>query len=252
MPTYFNINYEFDKNKIISEIDSCLDNKNVNYICVADGVILNTANRNPDYLKVINGGMFSICDSGFVPLYIKKLHGIRYQQYAGTDFFKDIVSSGKYRMFFLGSSNEVLQALKSKLSELNPGVGEMKFRELPYCKNAKDFNFKEIAKEINDDNPDIIFVSLGAPKQEYFMYYLRPYLNRGVMVAVGAAFDFCAGLNKKRAPQWMINSHLEFVYRLFQEPRKQSRRCFDIIRTLPILLLQESRRSPKSPKNLQK
>lgn len=75
MHQYFNINYEFDKAEVDRRIEQQIRSGAPDYICVADGVILNTANRKPDYLKVINGGMFAICDSGYVPLYLKWIYG---------------------------------------------------------------------------------------------------------------------------------------------------------------------------------
>ena len=84
MEQYFNINYEFDKQSVFSSIDRQLQTSSPGYICVADGVILNTANREPDYLEVVNGSMFSICDSSYVPLYLRWLYGIERKQYCGS------------------------------------------------------------------------------------------------------------------------------------------------------------------------
>ena len=95
------------------------------------------------------------------------------------------------------------------------------------------------------DGGDIIWVALGAPKQEIFMSKLKPFLKRGVMIAVGAAFKFYSGLEEKRAPEWMVKHHLEFVYRIFSEPKKQLKRCSWIIITLPGLLLGEWKRKRK-------
>lgn len=242
MEQYFNIRYEFDKEKIHQSIDQQIKKSSADYICVADGVILNTANRNPDYLKVVNGGIFSICDSSFVPLYIKKIYGKNYTQYSGSNIFIDIVKSKKYRMIFLGTNTEILNGLKQNLSSFNTDVKNMKFVELPFCK-VEDFDYPSIAKMIEEDGDDIIWIALGAPKQEIFMSKLKPYLNHGVMIAVGAAFKFFSGVEAKRAPEWMVKNHLEFIYRLTREPKKQSRRVFDILRTLPGLLYKEWRRS---------
>lgn len=79
MNRYFNLNYEFDKNEVHTQIANRLKEDGCDYICVADGVILNTANRQPDYLKIVNGGMFSICDSSYVPLYLKWIYGVKYE-----------------------------------------------------------------------------------------------------------------------------------------------------------------------------
>lgn len=242
MKTYFNIRYELDREQVHKSIAERLTLPGSNYICVADGVILNIANRVKEYLDVVNGGMFSICDSSYVPLYIKWIHGLQYEQYCGSEIFMDIVSSHKYRMIFLGTQQYILDGLKDNLMKSNPDVADMKFIELPFRK-VSEFDYPAIAKIIEDDGADIIWVALGAPKQEFFMSMLKPHLNHGVMIAVGAAFKFFSGVDATRAPQWMVRHHLEFVHRLTKEPNKQFRRCFHIIRTLPGLLFTEWRAS---------
>ncbi|WP_289705653.1 WecB/TagA/CpsF family glycosyltransferase [Bacteroides acidifaciens] len=238
MNTYFNINYEFDRSQVHHAIAERLGQPGSDYVCVADGVIMNTANRLPEYLEVINGGLLSICDSGYVPLYIKWIHGKKFEQYCGSEIFLDIIASRKYRMIFLGTQQIILDGLQTELSKINPDVKDMTFYELPFCK-VSEFDYPAIAKMIEDDGADIIWVALGAPKQEFFMSYLKPHLKHGVMIAVGAAFKFFSGIGVRRAPDWMVDHHLEFIYRIAKEPRKQLRRCFHIIRTLPVLLFKE-------------
>lgn len=238
MNTYFNIRYEFDKRLVKNCIAQQVKEEVADYICVADGVVLNTANRNPEYLKVINGGMFSICDSSYVPLYLRWIYGTRYEQYCGSQIFMDIIRSRKYRMIFMGTSQDVLQGLRNNLLKENPDVADMQFVELPY-KTVEEFDYENIAKEIMADGAVIIWIALGAPKQEIFMNRLKPFLNQGVMIAVGAAFKFYSGTGEKRAPEWMLKAHLEFVYRIFRDPRKQLKRCAWIIITLPKLLYGE-------------
>lgn len=241
MEKYFNINYEFSPREVGRRIDEQLSKNESDYICVADGVILNNANRKPDYLKIVNGGMIAICDSGYVPLYIKWLYGKRYPQYCGSQIFKDLVSSQKYRMFFMGTNQRTLDGLRENLKAMNPKVENMSFYELPF-KAVDEFDYPAIAKMVNEDGADIIWVALGAPKQEIFMSKLKPYLKRGVMIAVGAAFKFYSGQDEKRAPKWMLDAHLEFVYRIFCDPKKQLKRCGWIVVTLPKLLYQEWKR----------
>lgn len=71
MENYFNIRYEFDRQAVLRAIDEALLLGTPGYICVSDGVILSTVNRDPDYCNVVDGSMFSICDSGYVPLYLR-------------------------------------------------------------------------------------------------------------------------------------------------------------------------------------
>lgn len=247
MQTYFNIRYEFDRKAVWERIDRQVKEGKADYICVADGVILDHANRNPEYLKVVNGGMFAICDSSYVPLYLKWIYGKRYEQYCGSQIFRDIVAGRKYRMIFMGTSQETLDGLRNRLAEMNPEVKGMKFIELPFRK-VEDFDYPEIAHTIEEDGADIVWVALGAPKQEIFMSLLKPHLKRGVMIAVGAAFKFYSGTDVQRAPEWMVKHHLEFVHRIYKEPKKQLKRCWGIVSTLPRLLWGEWRRSKKQPK----
>lgn len=238
MQTYFNIRYEFDKKLVRDCIDLQVKEKGADYICVVDGVVLNTANRNPEYLKVVNGGIFSICDSSYVPLYIRWIYGKRNEQYCGSQIFMDIIRSRKYRMIFMGTSQNTLNGLQNNLLKENPDVADMQFVELPY-KTVDNFDYKGIAQFIEADGADIIWIALGAPKQEIFMSRLKPFLKHGVMIAVGAAFKFYSGTDEKRAPEWMLKLHMEFVYRIFRDPKKQMKRCAWIIYTLPGLLYSE-------------
>jgi N-acetylglucosaminyldiphosphoundecaprenol N-acetyl-beta-D-mannosaminyltransferase len=237
MRTYFNIRYEFDQ-QLIGTLIAQQINKPADYICVADGVVLNLAHRHSEYLEVVNGGLFSICDSSYVPLYIKWIYGEKYRQYSGSQIFMDVVRSKKYRMMFMGASKETLHALKANLANLDSRIEEMVFWELPF-KAVEDFDYPAIAQCIERDGADIIWIALGAPKQEIFMSRLKPHLKRGVMIAVGAVFNFYSGLDIKRAPQWMVRHHLEFIYRIAQEPKKQIKRCTQIVMTLPTILFKE-------------
>ena len=77
MERYFNINYEFDKVRILAAVEEQLQQSSSGYVCVADGVILNTVNSDAEYMHVVNNGMFSICDSSYVPIYLRWIYGIK-------------------------------------------------------------------------------------------------------------------------------------------------------------------------------
>ena len=95
---------------------------------------------------------------------------------------------------------------------------------------------------INEDNPDIIWGALGAPKQEMFMARLKPYLKRGIMFGYGAIFNFNAGVGKvKRAPRWMLALRLEWLHRALEQPKKNIPRYWNFIKSLPKLIRNERR-----------
>ena len=239
--TYFKVNYEMDREEVARAIERHVREGLTGYICVADGVVLNIANRDPHYLEAINGSIFSICDSSYVPIYLKWIYGTDYQQYCGAEIFRDVVSSRKYRMAFVGTSQETLERLRAGIREWNPEVDDMLFYELPF-RDVEDFDYAEIAGRIEESGAEVIWVALGAPKQELFMARLKPYLRRGVMIAVGAVFKFYSGVDEKRAPGWMVGWHMEWVYRIMGSPKKQLRRCGMILYTLPRMLREEYRR----------
>ena len=244
MTQHFNINYEFDKPTIWKRIDEQLQEQGARYICVADGNILQLVHKDLEYRKIVNASLFSICDSSWVPLFLKRIYGVQYQQYCGSQIFEDLVGKKQYRQFFIGTSERVLDGLKTELTKKDPAISGMSFYAPPFCP-VEAFDYPSIAERINKDHPDIVWVALGAPKQENFMHRLQPLLDRGVMIGVGAVFNFYCGLENapKRAPQWMIDHHLEFVYRVFSEPKKQLQRCRQIIGTLPKIYLEEKRKT---------
>lgn len=246
MEKYFNINYEFDRKAVERSIDETLSRNGHGYIAVADGVVLNTAQRDSEYMRVLNDGMFAICDSSYVPLYIRLLYGRKRSQYCGAMIFEDLVKSRKYRMAFLGTNTATLEALRENVAKtMNADVRDMLFYELPFC-TVDEFDYEGIARMIEEDGADIVWVALGAPKQEIFINRLNGRLSRGVMIAVGAVFKFFSGNGEKRAPKWIVRCHLEFIYRIMQAPKKQMKRCAWILLTLPGMLYREWKRKSRS------
>ena len=227
-------------------LDGLIMSSQKGYVCVADGVTLAMSSRNKCLKEILTNSALTVCDSAWVPIYLKIIYGIDREQYSGSDLLEDIVSTQKYRMLFLGTNPEILTNLKYNLSKKNRIISRMTFLPLPF-KNVDEFDYNGIATTITDDSPDIIFVSLGMPKQEFFMQRILPYLEKGVLIGVGAAFKFHSGLsNQRRAPQWMIKAKLEWWFRLFCEPRKQIKRCWLIISTTPRLFFNEFSKSRKS------
>ena len=246
MENYFGITYCFDKDAIHSKLDELVSSDSRGYVCVADGVTLAMSSRNPDLKKVLEDSTLTICDSGWVPLYLKSIYNIKREQYTGSDLLEYLVDQKRYRIMFLGSTREILDSLKKKLSEKDENIQSMAFETLPF-REVSDFNYEIIAKNIQKDDPDIVLVSLGMPKQEYFMHNLIPFLDKGILIGVGAAFKFHSQLqHQKRAPQWMIKMKIEWFFRIFSEPKKQIKRCFLIAYAMPGLFIKEYKKSRKN------
>lgn len=241
---YFGINYELDSTRALARVEQAIDSRQPGYVCVADGVVQTEAFRNERYRRVVNQSMFSILDSSWVPMFINHLYGLSARQFCGADIFEALVPNPGYKMAFLGSTKTILDSLQQRLHQVNPQAGGMLFMELPYC-DIEHFDYPAIARRLNEYGADLIWVSLSAPKQDYFMNRLSPYMKRGVQIGVGAVFKFFSGRDESRCPRWMIRCHMEFIYRLMMDPKKQLPRCFKIVTTLPPMLWHEWRVSRK-------
>lgn len=141
------------------------------------------------------------------------------QKVAGIEFGQNLMNRLKdtdKTFYFLGGKPGVAELAARKMQEKYPGLN--------ICGTADGY-FKDEAQvvaAINEKKPDVLFVCLGAPKQEIFMANHREDLQVGLMVGLGGSLDGFAG-NVKRAPQWMIRMNLEWFYRLTKEPRRLGR-----------------------------
>ena len=231
--TYFHIRYLFGRENVWAAVDALLQHNRCGYVVVADGVVLTQVQRDLSFRQVVHDSLFAICDSSWVPLYIKAIYGRKREQYCGFDLMMDgLQQYQKYRMMFLGSDALTLAGIQRQLDDDGIDKEGMTFVELPF-RDIDDFDYAAIAQQIEEAQVDLIWVALGAPKQCMFMQRLKPHLKRGIMLGVGAAFKFYSGVAEKRAPKWMVLSHMEFLFRLTQDPKKQFDRCSGIVTTLP-------------------
>jgi N-acetylglucosaminyldiphosphoundecaprenol N-acetyl-beta-D-mannosaminyltransferase len=242
---YFNVKIEFDKEIADNVIQDAISKGKTGYVCSIESNNLTVANKNLEFLTVVNGALINICDGSNLAKILGFLHKKPFSSYIGADLFLKYIRMCKYKQYFLGNTQEVLDGLKGNLSKIDPEISNMNFETLPF-RNVEDFDYQSIADKINTNNPDIIWVSLGAPKQEFFMNRLQPYLKRGVMFGFGAIFNFNAGTgNVQRAPRWMLACKLEWLYRAYEEPKKNIPRYYHFLKKLPSLMKAELKKIKK-------
>jgi N-acetylglucosaminyldiphosphoundecaprenol N-acetyl-beta-D-mannosaminyltransferase len=132
------------------------------------------------------------------------------------------VDSGQ-RMYLYGGRNQgALVQLALNLRQRYPGVRIVGGYSPPHRPLSAEER-AAVTKEINDSRADVVWVGIGVPKQEKWMAEMREDLKAPVLIGVGAAFDFHAGL-VPQAPPWLQESGLEWAYRLAHEPRRLWRR----------------------------
>jgi N-acetylglucosaminyldiphosphoundecaprenol N-acetyl-beta-D-mannosaminyltransferase len=128
----------------------------------------------------------------------------------------------KRSIYFYGSTVEVLDNIKKRINFDHPSLG-IKMYSPPF-RLLTEKEDQDVIKEINCFNPDFVFVALGCPKQEKWMAQHKGKIN-SCMIGLGGAFPVYAGL-QNRAPKWMSNNSLEWLYRFFLEPKRLLRRYF--------------------------
>lgn len=189
------------------------------YVVTPNAEIVYEAAHDADFMELVNDACLVLPDGAGVILGAKIFGTPIKEKVAGIEFGDALCGSmakcgGK--VYLLGSKPGVSEAAGKKLQEKHPG--------LIICGTADGY-FKdeaEVVAKINEAAPDVLFVCLGAPKQEKFMRSHMEELNVKLMLGLGGSLDGYAG-NVKRAPQWMINMSLEWLYRLLKEPKRIGR-----------------------------
>lgn len=154
----------------------------------------------------------------------------------------DRAAASDVKIWLYGGTNEAaLAQLETALEARHKGLKIVGSHSPPH-RELNDAELDEIAASINADNPSIVWVGLGSPKQEIWMHKMRPRLNAPVLVGVGAAFDFHAG-RVAQAPSWMQKLSLEWLFRVLQEPRRLGARYLKTLPRFVALVVRQKLRS---------
>lgn len=148
------------------------------------------------------------------------------EKVSGSDLFPllcERAAKKKYKVFLLGGLEGVADKAGKILTEQYPDLNIVGTYCPPFGFEANEEENNKIINMLNETKPDILFVGVGAPKQEKWIYNNRCNYNIPVSLGIGASFDFIAG-TVKRAPVWMQKSGLEWFYRLIKEPKRMFKR----------------------------
>ncbi|NMG72259.1 WecB/TagA/CpsF family glycosyltransferase [Parazoarcus communis] len=204
------------------------------YVCICNSHSVVTATQDPVFRAVVNDADLATPDGAPVAWMLRKLGFGAQERINGPDLmwrYMEEAASRDESIFLYGGAEHTLQKLREVLASRFPnlkiaGAYSPPFRPL----SVEEDN--AIVSMINDSGAGTVWVSLGCPKQEKWMQDHRGRIF-GVMVGVGAAFDYHAG-TIKRAPLWMQRNGLEWLHRLASEPRRLWRRYF-VTNTLFVL-----------------
>lgn len=208
----------------VEYIDKNLERLKGNYICVSNVHTTVMAYEDEEYRKIQNGGAICLPDGGPLSTLSIKRGFKGAERVTGPDLMDEIFTLSQkkgYTHYFYGSTDENLNLLKNKLMMKYPKLNIVGMYSPPF-KDKIEIEKKEKIDKINSLNVDFLWVGLGAPKQEKWMYEHKNKIG-ALMIGVGAGFDYFSG-NINRAPKWMQNNNLEWFYRLIQEPKRLFKR----------------------------
>lgn len=172
------------------------------YICVSNVRTVTMANRDAAYCEVMNQAAMCLPD-GMPLVWMARLWGLKsVQRTVGPDLFVRMIQCRENGLthFLLGDTQETLQAMCQRFGdgESAPIAGTY---SPPFC-DLDEYDYPAIADQINQSKADIVWLSLRAPKQDFFAVRLMPYLDRAICIGVGAAFRFSLG-EISHPPKWV-------------------------------------------------
>ncbi len=218
------------------------------YVVQCNVHVLMTAQDNPALMRTLEQAWCVMPDGAPVAWLMRRLGAERARRVGGPDLMSLVLDRGRehgLRHALVGSTPEVLEALTMRLAARCSGLKIVGAISPPF--DGQMGWSQSVVEQLRRLNPHLVWLALGAPKQELWLGRYGAQLAPGVAIAVGAAFDFHAG-RLARAPAWMQQLGLEWMHRLLAEPRRLAFRYATTnlkfaTRSLPVVALRQRRRT---------
>lgn len=194
------------------------------YVCVANVHTTMTGYFDPDYRRITNESTFSVPDGQPIRWAMRLLGARDQERVRGPSLMKALCDRGRgagLKHYLYGASPATLETLAAALRAHYPGIMIVGMESPPFRPLTAE-ETKDAVARINASGAEILWVGLGAPKQEVWMWQQRESV-RPLMIGIGAAFDLLAG-RIPEAPVWVQSLGMEWFYRLLREPRRLWRR----------------------------
>lgn len=212
----------------LNEIDKLIQKKNCSYVVTPNVDHIVRLEKDEELQKVYKNASLILTD-GKPLIWISKWYKTPIKEkISGSDLFPrvcQLAANKNYTMYLLGAAEGVADTAARNLMKKYPGLNIVGTYSPPFGFEKNEREMNKIKTQIQDVHPDILIVGLGCPKQEKFMYYHCKELGVPISFGLGASIDFEAG-NIKRAPKWMSNHGLEWLYRFSKEPKRLFKRYF--------------------------
>lgn len=204
----------------VEQIIRLAKSRTSSYVCFANVHMLMEAYQDPAFSQVVNGADIAAPDGRPLSLLMKYHYDLDQQRVCGMDMFTDILKAAQQNevsIFFYGSTPEVLTTVITKAKQEYPSLLIAGSYSPPFRPLTGEED-REIVNAIKASEAQLLFVSLGCPKQEKWMQEHRGQIAC-CMLGLGQAFLVYAG-QEKRLPPWARDLSLEWLYRLYLEPKR--------------------------------
>lgn len=212
----------------LNEIDKLIQKKICSYVVTPNVDHIVRLEKDEELQKVYKNASLILTD-GKPLIWISKWYKTPIKEkISGSDLFPkvcELAANKNYTMYLLGAAEGVADTAARNLMKKYPGLNIVGTYSPPFGFEKNEQEMNKIKTQIQEVHPDILIVGLGCPKQEKFMYYHCKELGVPISFGLGASIDFEAG-NIKRAPKWMSNHGLEWLYRFSKEPKRLFKRYF--------------------------
>jgi N-acetylglucosaminyldiphosphoundecaprenol N-acetyl-beta-D-mannosaminyltransferase len=202
----------------VSVITNWATKRENHYVCVANVHMLVEAHWHADFAKVLEQADL-VTPDGMPLVWLLRLMGMKHQnRVAGLDLFLALCAKAEQNgtsIYFVGSQATILERIRARLMREFPKLQIAGMAPLPF-RSLTEQEREELLNNIEASKAGLVFVSLGCPKQEKWMHQNCDRVS-AVMLGLGGVFPIYAGL-QRRAPRWVRDWGLEWLYRLMQEP----------------------------------
>ena len=228
--------------EVIELMDHCIETEphRLHHVVNTGMLGIMEAHKNPAIRDILNSADL-LAPDGILAILVARLHGYRFRkQDTGPELLWRFSETGHlkgYKYFFYGDTEDTLEILSARLTREFPNLEIVGFHAPPFRTLTPEEN-ESIINQINQSKPDVLWVGLGMPKQEQWIFEHRDSLQVPVVVGAGASLKFLSG-TIVRAPSPVRNLGFEWLWRLIQEPNRVWRRVvLDAPRFVGLVLLQ--------------
>lgn len=205
--------------EIVHALESRLRQNLQSFVVTANAEIIMMCQQDAAYKEILNSKADFVLPDGAGAVWAGRYLGYEVvERVTGFDLWNKLLKLSveqEWKVYFLGGMPGIAEAAKSKAESLYPGVQIVGVHDGYFKSNETE----ELLDEINESGAQMLFVALGAPKQERFIAEQRERLNARLLMGIGGSFDVFAG-KMARAPQWMQDASLEWAFRLYKQPSR--------------------------------